>query len=208
MRGIYLLLFVPTVAWAQSSAPISPPASVGKAHICLEYYPAVSVRLGEQGKTTLSFHITEEGTVSKLVVAQSSGSEALDKAALICAATWLYKPAMQDGKPVEVPWKAEVRWLLSSGDRQWDFSIERTSCGQAPPPAAAQWENVRGPTVLTVTLAQGKFVGATLKTSSGSAEFDALANRCFDGITFIGADGQPKSAVETVAVEWIKPAQK
>jgi len=92
--------------------PISSPASIGKPHVCLQDYPAISVRLGEQGTTTLAFTITADGHVENVHVANSSGSERLDNAAVTCASSWHYKPAVEANKPVAVPWKAEVKWVL------------------------------------------------------------------------------------------------
>jgi TonB family C-terminal domain len=88
------------------------PQAIGKPHICIEYYPPLAVRLRVQGTTTLGFTITTEGTTADVKVKVSSGDQSLDEAALTCARQWIYKPAMKDGKPVAVPWKAEVRWSL------------------------------------------------------------------------------------------------
>lgn len=92
--------------------PISTPASVGKPHVCLQDYPAISVRLGEQGTTTIGFTINVDGHVDNVHVVNSSGSERLDNAAVSCASSWRYKPAVKDNAPIAVPWKAEVKWVL------------------------------------------------------------------------------------------------
>lgn len=92
--------------------PISSPVSIGKPHVCLQDYPAISVRLGEQGTTTIGFTITPEGHVENVHVVNSSGSERLDNAAVNCAGSWRYKGAIKDNVPVAVPWKAEVKWVL------------------------------------------------------------------------------------------------
>jgi TonB family protein len=41
-----------------------------------------SARFGRQGRVVIQFAIAKEGTVPKLVIAQSSGAEALDRAAV------------------------------------------------------------------------------------------------------------------------------
>ena len=91
---------------------ISSPASIGKPHFCGQDYPAISVRLGEQGVTTLAFTINVDGHVENVHVANSSGSERLDNAAVNCASSWRYRPAVEKNNPVAVPWKAEVKWVL------------------------------------------------------------------------------------------------
>lgn len=93
---------------------ISSPASIGRVHTCGSEYPALSVRLGEQGTTLLSFHIAVDGSVKDLAVANSSGSQRLDDAAVNCAARWRYKPAIENNQPVEVPWKTKVVWDLKN----------------------------------------------------------------------------------------------
>jgi TonB family protein len=89
----------------------SRPVAIGKPHACFNY-PAVSLRLGEQGTTALSFIITREGTVRNISVSESSGYEGLDLAAVTCASSWTYLPAMAGGRKAETPWKAQVVWLL------------------------------------------------------------------------------------------------
>jgi periplasmic protein TonB len=100
----------------QSKTPtqqlISSPASIGRPHVCMQDYPAISVRLGEQGTTTIGFTITAEGRVENVHVVGSSGSERLDNAAVNCASSWRYKAAVRDNQPVAVPWKADVKWVL------------------------------------------------------------------------------------------------
>jgi protein TonB len=91
---------------------ISSPASIGKPHTCMQIYPPISQRLGEEGVTLLAFTVTAEGTVANITVAKSSDSERLDSAAIACAASWRYKPAIEAGKPVSVPWKTNVVWKL------------------------------------------------------------------------------------------------
>lgn len=102
----------------QNKAPpvqkqLSAPASIGRPHTCGQDYPQLSLRLGEQGKTIVAFHIATNGTTKNVSVAKSSGSSRLDRAALKCVSRWTYKPAKgPSGQPIEVPWKAQVVWDL------------------------------------------------------------------------------------------------
>ncbi len=91
---------------------VSTPVSIGRPHTCQQNYPEVSVRLNEEGTTTLSFHVMTDGSVSNVSVAKSSGSDRLDNAAVSCAQRWRYKPATQDGNAMETPWQANVQWKL------------------------------------------------------------------------------------------------
>jgi len=88
------------------------PASIGRSHSCLQNYPPISQRLGEEGVTLLAFTINVDGSVSSITVAKSSGSDRLDNAAVSCAGGWHYTPAVDKGQKIAWPWKAEVRWVL------------------------------------------------------------------------------------------------
>ncbi len=107
--------FAPCASLAQTPATpnIPPPASTGRPHSCGQrWYPAEAIRKGLQGQVALAFTITAQGTVSNITVAGSSGSKLLDDAAVACASTFLYKPATQNGQPIDVPWKIKVAWNL------------------------------------------------------------------------------------------------
>jgi len=98
---------------APAPAPVaaSSPVSIGKAHTCgSNYYPQSAQKLHEEGTTTVSFTVTAEGEVTNPTIANSSGHEDLDQAALPCVTSWKYKPAIQEGKPVAAEWKANVVW--------------------------------------------------------------------------------------------------
>jgi periplasmic protein TonB len=108
-----------TTITVQSKVPtqkqLSAPASIGRPHTCGQDYPPLSLRLGEQGTTLLSFKIAVDGNVKDLAVATTSGSQRLDDAAIKCASRWHYKPAIgESGAPIEVPWKTNVVWDLKN----------------------------------------------------------------------------------------------
>jgi periplasmic protein TonB len=93
-------------------AAVSTPVSIGRPHVCTQNYPETSVRLNEEGTTLLSFKVMTDGSVSGVSVSKSSGYPRLDDAAVSCAGRWRYKPATQDGAPVETAWQANVQWKL------------------------------------------------------------------------------------------------
>ncbi len=64
-------------------------------------YPPDAARRHEQGIVTLRMHIAVDGHVSDIDVLISSGYRSLDEAARTKLATWHFKPALQDGLPVE-----------------------------------------------------------------------------------------------------------
>lgn len=113
----------PPVQTAAAPAPpappkpqgISAPVSIGGSHSCENEYPAMAVRLNQQGTTTIKFTVNTDGSVTDAQVVNSSGHDALDSAAIRCASAWRYKPALQDGQPVPAPWTTDVRWKLQNG---------------------------------------------------------------------------------------------
>ena len=92
---------------------ISQPPSPSQPADCHDDYPFWSRLWGQEGTTDLAFQIRADGTVDGVKVAQSSGSDRLDDAAVDCAAKWHYRPAIKYGKLTDVPWTAQVVWTLS-----------------------------------------------------------------------------------------------
>jgi TonB family protein len=68
-------------------------------------YPSLAAANRSGGTVIMGFKVTAQASVADTVVVQSSGNAELDSATLMCAKSWLYKPATKDGKPVEVSWK-------------------------------------------------------------------------------------------------------
>jgi len=68
-------------------------------------YPALSRRLGEQGRVLLRVRIEPDGTASAADIRTSSGYERLDQAALQAVLSWRYVPGKRNGVP-------EAMWFL------------------------------------------------------------------------------------------------
>jgi protein TonB len=70
-------------------------------------YPMRALRNGEQGTVMVSAEIDVDGVPSSVEVAKSSGSRALDRAAVDAVKRWRFRPAMTDGRPtpgrVQIP---------------------------------------------------------------------------------------------------------
>ena len=94
---------------------ITAPVSIGGSHGCTREYPAVAQRLNQQGTTTIRFTVNTDGSVANVQVANSSGFDSLDQAAIRCASSWRYKPAVKNGQAVSAPWTANVLWKLQNG---------------------------------------------------------------------------------------------
>lgn len=91
-------------------APAAPPAAGPKTITTgVEYikapqpvYPAQSKRMGEQGKVVLRVLVNEKGQADQVIVQSSSGSARLDEAGRQAALRALFKPHVEDGRPVAV----------------------------------------------------------------------------------------------------------
>lgn len=64
-------------------------------------YPIYAAKQGREGSTVLSFVIDKQGSVSDVLVKESSGSKDFDNASVRAASKWKYKPALENGKPIQ-----------------------------------------------------------------------------------------------------------
>jgi protein TonB len=94
---------------------ITAPVSIGGSHSCENEYPATAMRLNQEGTTAIKFTVNTDGSVSDAHVVNSSGHDTLDEAAIRCASSWRYKPALENGQPVAAPWTTNVQWKLQNG---------------------------------------------------------------------------------------------
>jgi protein TonB len=100
----------PSTAAPAPVAPPAPPAPAAPKTVSgVEYirapqpvYPSIARRMGETGTVTLRVLIGEKGLAEQVVVQKSSGSANLDEAGRQAVLRALYKPHVEDGKPVPV----------------------------------------------------------------------------------------------------------
>lgn len=97
------------VAAAPAAAPAAPVAGPRTITSGVEYlrapqpeYPALSKRMGEQGKVVLRILVNEKGLPDQVTVQTSSGFARLDEAGRQAALRALFKPHTEDGRPVAV----------------------------------------------------------------------------------------------------------
>jgi protein TonB len=100
------------VAAAPEAAPPAlpappPPATVTPPIFSADYlnnpppaYPAVSRRMGEEGKVLLRVYVTEQGMPGDIQVRNSSGHSRLDEAASTTVRSWRFVPARRGNAPV------------------------------------------------------------------------------------------------------------
>jgi len=77
-------------------------------------YPAKARRLGLEGRITLRILVSANGRVAEVEVAESSGHEILDRAAIDAVWTWRFDPALKNGRPVQQWYERTIRFHLVS----------------------------------------------------------------------------------------------
>ena len=93
----------------------TPPSGQGKgARITQPEFPPASRRAGETGTVVLAIFVKEDGRPGEVKVAKSSGSTALDEAAVKEAQrNWKLVPGKEDGKPVAMWYNFAVTFKLT-----------------------------------------------------------------------------------------------
>lgn len=77
-------------------------------------YPPLARRMGEEGKVTLRVLVNEKGRAEKVEIQKSSGFNRLDEAARIALMRALFKPYIEDGKPLMMLATATISFNLNS----------------------------------------------------------------------------------------------
>jgi periplasmic protein TonB len=79
--------------------------------LCFNYPPSES-RVARQGDTLLRLRVAASGHVVRAAVLTSSGSAALDNAAVTCVSHWIYRPQYRHGRRIATEHMAVVRWRM------------------------------------------------------------------------------------------------
>jgi len=95
----------PSVAVAPREPPSFPDFRAAYLRNPAPPYPAAARRNGEEGTVTLRVLVSAEGAPREVILERSSGSSALDAAALATVKTWRFTPARRGGE-------AQQAWVL------------------------------------------------------------------------------------------------
>jgi protein TonB len=79
---------------------------------CKAEYPKAALMNEEEGTVSASFLVTAEGSVADSKLEKSSGSKALDKAALKAISACKFKPGTKDGAAAQTWAKVDYVWKL------------------------------------------------------------------------------------------------
>ena len=114
MRSALLVAVATSAAACASMEPRTPPQAITPHVVTAADYPSESIKAGQQGATSLRYVVLEDGSVGGTQILRSSGFARLDQAAeTIVKSRWRFKPAMQNGRPVQEALTAEVVFALS-----------------------------------------------------------------------------------------------
>ncbi|MFZ2124179.1 MAG: energy transducer TonB [Rhodoferax sp.] len=75
-------------------------------------YPAISRRLGEEGKVVIRVLIDKDGKPQQGHIGQSSGHHRLDQAALRAVMAWRYVPGRRDGTAQDMWFNVPIHFAL------------------------------------------------------------------------------------------------
>lgn len=67
----------------------------------LPKYPKEALINSREGWSKLSFIVETDGSVSNVIIADSSGSKDFDKESIKAAKKWQYEPALENGQPIQ-----------------------------------------------------------------------------------------------------------
>ncbi|MBY0466616.1 MAG: energy transducer TonB [Burkholderiales bacterium] len=110
----------PIAAPVSVAPPAPPPPRIQLPDSSADYlnnkppaYPAVSKRLGEQGKVMVRVFIGIDGKVTQADIRTSSGHDRLDQAALKTAQEWTYVPGKVNGEPQAMWFNVPINFVLN-----------------------------------------------------------------------------------------------
>ncbi|HEY2255097.1 MAG TPA: energy transducer TonB, partial [Variovorax sp.] len=76
-------------------------------------YPAMSKRLGEQGKTLLRVLIGVDGLPKQVSIKTTSGYDRLDEAARAAVMNWRFVPGKRNGVAEAMEYDVPINWILN-----------------------------------------------------------------------------------------------
>jgi TonB family protein len=190
-----VLLAAPALSWADEQP--AGPVAIGTPHACPDY-PAASLASHTEGLTSVAFRIATDGSIHEVSVSKSSGSADLDQAAVACASLWRYRPALQNGKAVEAPWKADIVWRI-----QETSPLAAQFTHRCDGPASSAHELDEADIVFNVA-ATGAVKNVSVARSSGWPDFDAQLARCVSSWVYVPAseNGRPIEAMWGARFDW------
>lgn len=112
---------VAEVKAVQATKPAAPAAEIELPKFGVAYlnnpapdYPGMSRRMGEEGRVLLKVLVSTEGNAESVQLAETSGSERLDQAAINAVKRWRFVPAQLAGKALSAYVLVPIKFSLDS----------------------------------------------------------------------------------------------
>ena len=165
-------------------------------------YPPEDLHEKRQGVVTMEYVITAEGKVTKLALLKSSGSDALDKAAMASMTSCQFLPATLNGAPVEEIKKMDYVWKLDDTTQAaTPPAMIPNTCQRPNFPLFAKPPQLKDSVVMSFIVGEdGAVFSEKTEQSSGSvpvdrAVLDSLLTCKFRPATL---DGKPISRAQVI----------
>jgi TonB family protein len=183
MLPVLLLILMDTAAAPPVPPPppvITAPASIGKPHSCDEnQYPISALQTGTEGAVVVTFKITPQGNATDVSVFESSGNADIDAASIVCARDWQYRPAVKNGVPVEVPWRARVKWQIAVQPEFVAIAAATYRCIMSSESSRDEIHQATLHTVVRVHFSNGAIGSVAVVASSGNPDLDRQVAACY-----------------------------
>ena len=131
----------------------------------------------------LQLNITPEGHTADISVRRSSANTDLDDASTACASNWQYRPAMQDGVPVKVPWTARIDWKIGVSEPFMAIDSASYQCVTVDPATKDQLRQAPLHAVVRVHIKDERITDVTLVASSGDPDLDRKVESCYKNLS-------------------------
>jgi TonB family protein len=188
MTFLCMVLSVPVAVHAAQTPPV--PANPIQAQTALTSNPTKrcpDLRIADEGSiAVVVFWLPRSGTPSQISIKTSSGSSALDSAAMSCVSRLLFAPAttIGTGDPIDAWQQIALRWAAPGNVNDTQGIAAQSAATGAPPPIvtpAAQTSNGGQTNSVTVHVCVDKTgtlqQDPTIVHSSGQASLDRAAVR-------------------------------
>jgi TonB family protein len=213
-RILAILIFVPSIAWAQgkvnpsaSIAAAPPLAFIGNAFGSQCPFPESESPGIAWGTTRLRYAVTPDGTVESVTVDMSSGNSALDEAAVQCVSHWRVNSPSKEQTGLQygsIAW----RWTFESSwpHRKVGFGVYQSGYLHD---CAMRWRRAGTPLDGTtrmrlIVTPEGLVRDVQVVSSSGYDDLDRAASNCARNWRYKPTlkDGQPVEQQTDAEVVW------